>query len=249
MNRPEGGTDMLKWIFVFLMVAIALGVAIAVIELTEEREEDASVVDIYIGYTDAGHLNEIPAWGPNYRPLHTYVLAQDRRTRRGFVVRAGPERKCGEEDVRPFRSPSPSGSSASGSSNSCPIFCKPANELSGRSKLWAHSFWGVNECETETLHKQFVRSIGRPLRDIVGQMTRMAEANNTCNNEEYSSGVRIFATNNCPTPYNSNSFAFSVARELTGMTPEPQFGTALSVGRCEFEPAHGWKQAVSLEAC
>ena len=239
---------MRSWIVVSLLVALVLGVAVVALVATEESESEPSSVDIYIGYTDIDGMR-IPALGPDYTPHHTYVLAQDRKTRSGYVTRAGPERTCDDDDnLFDSRSRSRSGSVGTGSGSSCPLFCQPDEDWSGKEKLWAHSFSGVNECETETLHKQFVGTVNGPLSKVAAQMRRLATANNRCNNEVYRSGfptAGIF----CRTPYNSNSYAFSAVRELTGIRVKPEFGDRLSYGQCEFDRAHGWDQLVNLAGC
>ena len=242
---------MLKWILVLLVVVLVLGAAVLItLEVVEERERDevpVPVVDVFIGYTDVDGLT-IPAFGPNYTLHHTYVLAQDRETKDGFVTRAGPGRRCDDDDDW-FESSSRSRSDSlgSGSGNSCPLFCMPDGELPSESKLRAHSFQGVNECETETLYKQHVGTINRPLYIVADQMTQLATANNDCNNEDYDSGVTAVVF--CTTPYNSNSYAFSVVEKLTGRRPSPEFGSKLSFGQCEYERAHGWNQVVDLAGC
>lgn len=113
--------------------------------------------------------------------------------------------------------------------------------------MWASSFWGKGECGP-TLHEQHVGTINRSLNSVAKQMERLAKANNTCNSEKYETGfpkLGIF----CLTPYNSNSYAFSVVEELMGRRPEPEPGTWLKYGGCEFDSAHGWDKVVNLNGC
>lgn len=259
-------------LLVAAIVAVALGVMVWVVVEEQQRDEVPVVpkpkpeVDIYIGYTDLCILKEkmIPTFtGRDYKVYHTFVLAQDRETKRRFITRAGPERKIGDSGCR-----------------CCPLFCKQA--VSGKDKLWAHSFWGTKEC-LPTLHKQKVGTLKRSINDVAKQMKVLAEANNTCNSKEYSLGIlkvkpstltfivgKVVSFFNppvgfgiaavglffphCKTPYNSNSYAFSVVEKLMGRrpnpeNPDPKYSRTITVGECEYDRAHGWNEVVNLNGC
>lgn len=243
-------------LLVAAIMAVALGSMVWVVVEEKQRDEVrvATKVDIIIGYTDLYILEKkvIPAIGADYKAYHTFVLAQDPETKDGFVTRAGPERKCDD-----------SGFLGLGSGSKCPRFCKQA--VSGKKKMWAHSFSGTGEC-LPTLHKQYVGTINRSLNSVANQMKHLAEVNNTCNSKKYSTGFPARATLAalvvqgpigavaapglyCSPPYNSNSYAFSVVEKLMGrQRPEP-VGTYVKYLRCEYDPAHGWDEVVNLNEC
>lgn len=245
---------MLKWILISLLVVVALGVAVLVfVEIVDEVQPDevqpdeVPVVEVYVVYTNISCFGlkncVIPKFGDNYELHHTYVLAQDPETKDGVVTRAGPEQGC--DDDRRFGSNSQSRLDPPRSESSCPRFCKPTGQLSDEGLLWAYSFPGIDECEDKTLYKQHVGTVNRPLSDVADRMGHFVEANNKCNNREYESGAGL----TCPTPYNSNSYSFSVVEELLmERRPEPVFGTTLPIP-CKYDRAHGWDQVVNLKEC